>query len=437
MHKFYQKKSFIKYQNRLIEALYPLNPKSNLIITQTAMTKSRISSELLRSFKLLLFIIVNALIVSCSPISKIMKDKNVCYFEGYTYIDESDDINAVEKLTRKIERDSLNADALNARGFCYLRQGRWPDALADYNKAVQVSPSVTEYVNRSIVNRKLGNYEDAYSDLRNASELDSSNIYLDFNYGSFYMEVRDYERAIQHFLKSNQVNESFRFTALYNIARCYRYLNNFEKSIEYYNAALAIYPYSAPIYNNLGIIYMLTGNNEKGIASFLRAKKLDVNFYSPYYNLGNAYFNSGKFREATEEYEKALTLTKDDNNLVVIYCNLSRIMFLTRDYRGSINYGNKLLQYKSNPDLGKYYYIALYNLAICNLKLSEFDIAYKLYNDCFEDGAIREHPELVDEVCGDLTEHYKLGLDQKFVEDILLNVVKITKEDFNNRLNNN
>jgi len=402
------------------------------------MTKLKFSFNHIRSFNLILFILMCSFIVSCVSVNKIMTGKNdYLSIDGYSGIDESNYMKAITKLSKIIKRDSLNAEALNARGFCYLRLNSFSEALVDYNNSIQISPSVNKFINRSKTNMKLGNYQAAFNDLRNATELDSTNIYLDFNYGIFYLDVKNYEKAIQHFLKSIQKDETTRFIAYYNIGKCYRYLNNFEKAIENYNAARMINPNIAPLYDNIGTANMLLGNNEEGIKNYTKAIELDSNFYSPYYNRGNAYFNSGNFNNAISDYNKAITLTENPSKHIVINCNLSRLMFLTKNYGESINYGNKILLYKDKVDLGIYYYIALYNMAISNLKLSKPDIAYEIYKDCFEDGTISKNPELVEETCSDLIEHYKTGSDQMLIKNILLNIIKISEDDFNNRLVNN
>ena len=60
---------------------------------------------------------------------------------------------------------------------------------------------------------------------------------------------------------------------------------------------------------------MLIGDREEAIIQFHKAIELDNNFPEPYFHLGNIYIKDDNFKLASEMYEEAIKITKDNGNL--------------------------------------------------------------------------------------------------------------------------
>jgi Ca-activated chloride channel family protein len=77
------------------------------------------------------------------------------------------------------------------------------------------------------------------------------------------------------------------------------------------------------------------------------AAKLSPNFKS-FYNLGNAYYQQQKYKEAQKAYEKAAEQETDNQKLSDVWHNLGNTRFLSQEYDKSVEAYKKSLQYRPN-----------------------------------------------------------------------------------------
>ena len=68
----------------------------------------------------------------------------------------------IESLSAVIAREPSNPEAYNVRGSAYGRAGRYDEAIADFNKAIELDPNFARaYANRALVHRRNGDIEQA------------------------------------------------------------------------------------------------------------------------------------------------------------------------------------------------------------------------------------------------------------------------------------
>ncbi len=93
--------------------------------------------------------------------------------------------------------DDLMTEVHTNRGFLYWRLGQVPEAMADLNEAVRLSPKHSGvYVNRGSLFATLGNHSLAEQDYRTAVDLNPENPGALNNYARMQLEQGDYSAAL-------------------------------------------------------------------------------------------------------------------------------------------------------------------------------------------------------------------------------------------------
>jgi tetratricopeptide (TPR) repeat protein len=66
------------------------------------------------------------------------------------------------------------------------------------------------------------------------------------------------------------------------------------------------------VYNNLGVVYLQRGDNERAVAQFREAIRLQPDYVAPHVLMGSTLLAMGKFPEAARELETAVKLQPQD-----------------------------------------------------------------------------------------------------------------------------
>ena len=102
-----------------------------------------------------------------------------------------------------------------------------------------------------------------------------------------------------------------------------------------------------------------------GAIEFLKkANELQPENYETLVNLGNAYFDAGKYEDAEKSYEKALTKKTDD-------LNVRTDLGLTFIFRDAPNYDRAIQEFKRVLDADANHIQALQNLTVAYTKKSD------------------------------------------------------------------
>jgi Flp pilus assembly protein TadD len=99
-------------------------------------------------------------------------------------------------------------------------------------------------------------------------------------------------------------------------------------------------PYKARPHNNLGMFYSEAGREDKALAEFETAVKLDPDYTEAHYNLGSTYSGYGRLDEALREFQMTVKLKPDyadaHNNLGVVYAKLGRVDEAIREFQTAV-----------------------------------------------------------------------------------------------------
>ncbi|MCL0100032.1 tetratricopeptide repeat protein [Dehalococcoidia bacterium] len=169
--------------------------------------------------------------------------------EQYLWKDENY-VKAVESFTEYISLNPNDARGYERRGNSYHALKRYQEALKDYDKAIELNPENPDvYGQRGHVHRFFGQYQDAIKDYDKVIALDSSNEWPYHYKGMTYRNLEQYELAIQSWeryielrlIESADWIESEQAADAYtNIGSAYIELSQYQKAIDHFDKALAI-----------------------------------------------------------------------------------------------------------------------------------------------------------------------------------------------------
>ena len=229
--------------------------------------------------------------------------------------------NTLWKAPVKLWEDTVKkspqlAKAHNGLGAFYMEAGLFKEALAEFNKALELNPgSVVAHYNLGNIYRNTGFIEKAIDNYLRALDIKSyysPQIYNDL--GLTYKFKGDYKEAINQFENAIALNPSYT-AAYFNLANTYSDMGKFLDAIGYYEKALklghdkSLFP---DIYNNMGIVFSKMGNPNLAIETFERSIELFPS-YTPYYvNLGVEYMKIGKKDKAIDVFEKGINKTRNE-----------------------------------------------------------------------------------------------------------------------------
>ena len=121
-----------------------------------------------------------------------------------TQMDYRDWDAAIATLDALLKREPTSAVAYVMRGNAYTAKGVFDDAIADYDRAIQIDNSSITHANRAIAWQRKGSIERAIADLDTSLKLDADNVAalmgraaLVRRAGDVESAIRDYDRALK------------------------------------------------------------------------------------------------------------------------------------------------------------------------------------------------------------------------------------------------
>jgi protein O-mannosyl-transferase len=256
------------------------------------------------------------------------------------------------------EKAPKNAEVWNALGVSYNKNGKYPEAINAFNKAIELTPKFSKaYVHRGVSFQALRNYGQALNDVDKAIALNSNYAMAYNNKGSILQNMHFNDHAIECFEKAVKIDSNFH-GAWNNLSISYQQKGEFEKALEAANKAIPLQnnngrylnnrgniyfainkldlaakdfrttiklmPNYANGYNNLGTVYLAFKNYSGAMALFNEAIKRDANYADPYFNRAYIFFINNQFDFALDEIKKCMFIDPNHVNAVNLYKKIHR-----------------------------------------------------------------------------------------------------------------
>jgi tetratricopeptide (TPR) repeat protein len=181
---------------------------------------------------------------------------------------------ALDTLNKAVESGEDNAEAHFQRAGILADAGQDTNALADYDKAIELKPRETRYLNMK---------------------------------GLFLLTRQHYDAAAQVFTKALGVDPKFS-KALNNRGLVSLALNKFEAAASDFQTAIQVEPKYVDAYNNLGFAWYQAGEYDDALKAFNQSLELNPTYINAFNNRGMLYLKTEKLQLAVADFSKAIEL---------------------------------------------------------------------------------------------------------------------------------
>ena len=163
------------------------------------------------------------------------------------------------------------------RGLKLQDRGNLPEAMAVYDSALELDPSMSEaYAALGYVHYLYGATSDALVDLNRAIDLNPDSAQAYYYRGLVLAKADDPEDAVLNFSRAVQLNPDMTL-AYYNRARVYFEDEEYDLALEDLSAAIRTDPESPSLYMIRGQTYLLAGQPDKAIPDLEQVLALTEN----------------------------------------------------------------------------------------------------------------------------------------------------------------
>lgn len=186
--------------------------------------------------------------------------------------------NSAKLFRHAIAVTTANSLVCDKLGLAFLEQGRFDEAIDQFNAALKYQPNnALTYNNLGIAYKDKGMIDEAIENFQIATKLMPKHVEAYFNLGNAYQKKGWFDKAIAN-----------------------------------YQNAIRLRPEYAEAFNNLGNTYYMEGSVDKAIECFQITLKLNPYVADAHFNLGNIYLRKGLRNQARTEFEATLKLNPGD-----------------------------------------------------------------------------------------------------------------------------
>jgi tetratricopeptide (TPR) repeat protein len=276
---------------------------------------------------------------------------------------------------------TISAETFLAQAESLAVQGKYSQALLEYQKAIQADPkNPANYIAIARLNIFSGNYTEAVTNASNALLLSNTSSQAEaikgfgLAFSGNYLEGEgSLKRAIE--LDGGNYFAYAYLSILYaqQIINGQGAIGNLNNAIEASRKAVSLAPNALETHWARGVVLEVTANYQEAIAEFESATAQNNNIAELHMALGRNYRSLQKYDRAVEEFTRANALNPSDPNPVL---NISRIYASIGEFGKAVQYAQQAVGNASTDpfmygNLGSMYMRnKQYDQALFNLRLA-------------------------------------------------------------------
>ncbi|HEX8199580.1 MAG TPA: tetratricopeptide repeat protein [Isosphaeraceae bacterium] len=193
--------------------------------------------------------------------------------------------------------------AHNNLGTILRKQGRWDEAVAGFRRALELQPESAEaLVNLADALQARGRWDEAEAGYRRAVQLRPDSAEAHHGLGLALLERGRLEEAAAGFRQALRIRPGFA-AALNGLGNALTELGELDEAAACYERALEQDPDLTAAHNNLGQARARQGRPDEALASFQRALELEPDSVDAHFNRSLVWLLTGDFERGWPEYE--------------------------------------------------------------------------------------------------------------------------------------
>lgn len=242
-------------------------------------------------------LVLSVLLASCASKNKgkngvdqpMTEEAAIQYQFAYEFFEQGELIRALQSALDAKKVAPNNADVVNLLGLIYFRQQKFEAAEAEFMKAIELRPKMSEaFVNLGSLRLAQKRYKEAIPVLEKAL---ANPLYLyperiHNNMGLAYAATGQNKEAEKQFKKAMQLEPEF-FLATQNLAKLYMKLDRPEEAAPLLKRASSLCETCSEPQYHLGSIFLEQGKTKLALEAFRKAHEISPESY--YGRLGKKY----------------------------------------------------------------------------------------------------------------------------------------------------
>jgi tetratricopeptide (TPR) repeat protein len=196
-------------------------------------------------------------------------------------------------------------------GEVLVQLGRLPEAIRQYEQALQINPEYTEaHNNLGTALEKSGHTQEAIQHYKQVLRIKPDFAQAQYNWGVALQGAGQVQQATSHYEQALQAQPDFA-EAHNNLGVVLMGLGRLEEAVRHYEQALRINPEYAEAQNNLALALLQLGRLTEAIEHWEQALRIKPDYAGAHYKLGLALEKTGRVQEAIGHYEQVVRLQPD------------------------------------------------------------------------------------------------------------------------------
>jgi protein O-mannosyl-transferase len=241
-----------------------------------------------------------------------------------------------------------NSVALNNLGLLLYHQGRLDEAIAHYQKALQINPDNAEaHINLGTDLLKKGRVDEAIAQYQMGAKIKPDFAEAHYNLGNALLQKGSVSEAITQYQTALQINPD-NADAHNDLAVALQQKGRLDEAIAHYQKALQINPDNADAHYNLANVLQKERRVDEAMVHYQKALQIRPGFAEAHFDLGRALLQKGSLDEAISHLQMALQIKPD---YAQAQNNLGRALLQKGSLDEAISHLQRALQIK--PDFAQ------------------------------------------------------------------------------------